>query len=113
MPQRMAEPPDPLTLRHGGQTSHADVFEKRHEPREAGSGPVRLRFDHARPLADFEGRLVDWSKCGFRATHSCRLLQTGDVLEFEHEHGGGLARVVWLRISSDGVETGFVVLAQS
>lgn len=113
MPPRMAEPPDPRESNRGCGASRGGVIEKRHEPRESGSGPVQLRFDHARPLVGFEGRLIDWSRGGFRAGHSCRLLQTGDVLEFEHEHGAGLARVVWLRISSEGVETGFVVLAHS
>lgn len=113
MPQRMAEPPEPHSGHPGSRKAESPVLEKRHERRESGSGPVRLRFDHARPVAGFEGRLIDWSRGGFRAGHSCRLLQTGDIVEFEHEHGCGLARVVWLRISYEGVESGFVVLSQS
>lgn len=92
-----------------GRTPQAQA-EKRAEPREPGSGSVRLQPDTQRPAGLVEGRLVDWSLHGFRAAHGCRSLQTGDLVHFQHDHDSGVARVVWMRITPDCVECGFLVL---
>jgi hypothetical protein len=88
------------------------AVEKRGEPRQPGHGPVLLRPDDGHAAGPVTGALVDWSAGGFRAAHACRALQTGDVLAFEHEHGRGLARLVWVRITAEAVESGFVVVAR-
>ena len=83
--------------------------EKRREPRRAASGTVIVRFDDSKPV-QIEGRLMDISPGGFRMTHDFPSLATGQIVEFAHVESRGRARVIWNRISTDRVETGFLVL---
>ncbi len=83
--------------------------DRRSERRYRGQGPLKLSFDDPSPQ-EIVGRLVDYSKSGFRAVHAYALLHTGQVVAFEHAIAGGKARVMWNRIADDRVETGFLVI---
>lgn len=84
------------------------MHEKRREARRAATGSVRVKFTDPEPL-EFDGELIDISTSGFRVTHACTSLQSGQVVEFAHLEASGRARVMWNRILAGGVETGFLV----
>jgi hypothetical protein len=82
--------------------------EKRREERHAGKGNVVVRWVNPQRL-EIQGRLVDVSASGFRMAHDCSSLTAGQFVEFAHVEAHGRARVVWTRIVSGAVESGFVV----
>ena len=83
--------------------------ERRTERRHPADGHLKFSFeDPARQ--EVTGRLLDYSKSGFRAAHSYAALHTGQVVEFQHVVAVGQARVMWNRIADDRVETGFLIL---
>jgi hypothetical protein len=83
--------------------------DRRTERRYRGQGPLRLSFDDPSPQ-EIVGRLLDYSKSGFRAVHEYAALHTGQVVAFQHAIAGGKARVMWNRIADDQVESGFLVI---
>jgi hypothetical protein len=83
--------------------------DRRTERRFHGQGPLKLSFEDPSPQ-EIVGRLLDYSKSGFRAVHECTALHTGQVVAFEHAIAGGKARVMWNRIADDHVESGFFVI---
>jgi hypothetical protein len=83
--------------------------DRRTEHRYQGEGPLTLSFDDPSPQ-EIVGRLVDYSKNGFRAIHAYAALHTGQVVAFQHAIAGGKARVMWNRIADNRVETGFFVI---
>ena len=85
------------------------LTENRKEPRYEGAGAVTIWSDDSQ-LGEIEGRLVDLSPGGFRMVHSCTRLTAGQTVEFEHAGATGRAQVVWTRITSEQVETGFHVV---
>jgi len=86
-----------------------DYADRRSEERYDGAGDVSLFVEE--PLRqDIIGTLVDYSKSGFRAVHHCSNLHTGQVVQFRHFVGSGMARVIWNRILPENVESGFLVL---
>jgi hypothetical protein len=98
--------PEERTASSLGTPNPAD---RRAERRFKGRGPLKLIFaDPSRQ--EVLGRLVDYSKSGFRAIHACVALHSGQVVEFQHPVAVGKARVMWNRISGDSVETGFLVI---
>ena len=84
--------------------------EKRREVRRPGKGNVRVQWANPRSQ-EVEGKLVDVSDSGFRMAHACSALAAGQYVEFAHPEARGRARVVWTRIVSGAVESGFVVAA--
>lgn len=62
------------------------------------------------PELEFAGELLDISRSGFRAAHTCRELHSGQVVRFEHQNAAGKARVVWNRIADQQVESGFFII---
>jgi len=97
-----------LPKRHSSTDAIA-AAERRSERRYSGHGPLKLSFDDPSPQ-EIIGRLVDYSKSGFRAIHAYAALHTGQVVAFQHAIAGGKARVMWNRIADDRVETGFLVI---
>ncbi len=93
---------------HPAAASISDA-DRRAERRYRGEGPLRLSFDDPWPQ-EIVGRLLDYSKSGFRAVHAYSALHTGQVVAFQHAIAGGKARVMWNRIADDRVETGFLVI---
>ena len=83
--------------------------DRRTERRYRGEGSLTLSFDDPSPQS-VVGRLVDYSKNGFRAIHAYTALHTGQVVAFQHGIAGGKARVMWNRIADDRVESGFLIL---
>jgi len=83
--------------------------DRRTESRHPTEGHVHFSFDDPSPQ-DIGGRLMDYSKSGFRATHNYTALHTGQIVEFRHMLGFGQARVMWNRIADDRVESGFLVI---
>ncbi len=83
--------------------------DRRAEHRYEGQGALTLSFDDPSPQ-EIVGRLVDYSKSGFRAIHAYAALHTGQVVAFQHPVAGGKARVMWNRIADNRVETGFFVI---
>ena len=83
--------------------------ERRTERRHKAEGQLKLCFNDP-GHHEVTGRLVDYSKSGFRAIHDYAALHTGQVVEFQHVVAVGKARVMWNRISDNRVETGFLVL---
>jgi hypothetical protein len=86
--------------------------DKRREDRHPGKGKVVVRWVNPQRL-EVEGRLVDVSASGFRMAHDCSSLTAGQFVEFSHVEAKGQARVVWTRIVSGTVESGFVVASDS
>lgn len=83
--------------------------DRRAERRYRGKGSLKLSFDDP-SHQEITGRLVDYSKSGFRAVHAYAALHTGQVVQFRHAVDAGEARVMWNRIADDRVETGFLVI---
>jgi len=83
--------------------------DRRTERRYRGQGPLKLSFDDPSPQ-EIVGRLLDYSKSGFRAVHEYAALHTGQVVDFQHAIADGKARVMWNRIADDRVESGFLVI---
>ncbi len=81
--------------------------EKRREPRRPAGGAVSFRLADGSTVL---GKLLDASAHGFRASHSVQSLASGQDVDFEHSSASGRARVVWNRIASGSVESGFFVL---
>jgi hypothetical protein len=83
--------------------------DRRSEHRHAADGHLKFSFnDPARQ--EITGRLLDYSKSGFRAAHSYAALSTGQVVDFQHVIAVGQARVMWNRIDKDRVESGFLII---
>jgi hypothetical protein len=84
-------------------------MERRGERRKLAKGEVWFTLEDPGPL-EFQGRLIDSSESGFRSIHSHAALATGQQVRFRHSHGSGYAVVVWNRIVSPEVESGFLIL---
>ena len=87
----------------------AQGLEQRKEPRRSAKGKVTVLTDRAEVL----GQLVDVSDSGFRMAHENASLEPGQILAFTHREAAGRARVIWNRIVSDRVETGFLIVERS
>ncbi len=83
--------------------------EKRREPRLATDGLVRIVIEDQEHLA-IEGQLVDVSASGFRVSHSSATLSKGQLVRFEHPTARGCSKVIWNRITTEIVETGFLIV---
>ncbi len=84
----------------------ANPREQRKEPRRQAKGSVTIQT----PRAEVQGQLVDVSESGFRMAHGDASLEPGQVLPFAHREASGEARVIWNRILSGRVETGFLIV---
>ncbi len=85
--------------------------DRRREERVPAEGDIRL-FPDRFSEASVTGQLLDMSASGFRARHNCRTLSGGEVVRFVHASGAGSATVVWTRIVSDHVESGFLLVPE-
>lgn len=83
--------------------------DRRSEVRHPADGHLKFSFDDP-ARQEINGRLLDYSKSGFRAVHSYAALATGQVVDFQHVITAGKARVMWNRIANDRVESGFLIL---
>jgi hypothetical protein len=83
--------------------------DRRSERRHAADGHLKFSFNDPSPQ-EVTGRLLDYSKSGFRASHSYAALHTGQVVDFQHMIAVGQARVMWNRIANDRVESGFLII---
>ena len=90
-------------------TEQAYMVEQRKEDREPAAGEVRFVLEAPGSL-EFEGRLLDHSKSGFRASHAHAALSTGQRVRFRHSLAEGAAIVMWNRILARHVESGFLIL---
>ena len=88
--------------------THSDPSDRRTEPRRCVSVRVHLRPEGF--AASVPGRIMDINSTGFRARHSFQALVSGHIVEFAYGSQLGRARVVWTRILSDHVESGFLIL---
>ena len=91
--------------------THSDPPERRTEPRRPVTGQVKLRPE------GFAGtnvafHMLDINSGGFRARHSFPALVSGHIVEYAYGNLEGRARVVWTRILSDHVESGFLILSR-
>jgi hypothetical protein len=83
--------------------------DRRTEPRRPADGQVTLRPEgFGTPSAP--GWMMDINSSGFRARHSFQSLVSGSIVEFTYGSLEGRARVVWTRILSGHVESGFFIL---
>jgi len=85
------------------------IADRRSERRHRADGQLRFSFEDP-SRHEVTGRLLDYSKNGFRALHTYPALHTGQVVEFQHFVAVGKARVMWNRITENRVETGFLVI---
>ena len=83
--------------------------ERRSESRHSADGHLKFSFDDP-SHQEVTGRLLDYSKSGFRAAHTYAALPTGQVVDFQHVIAVGQARVMWNRIEADRVESGFLII---
>jgi len=100
-------PVRPPAMATDSQVTETD--ERRREPRFRASGDVRLLIGGPHSLA-VPGRIVDVSQHGMRVVHMYAALTSGTMLKIEAGPEMYTARVVWNRISEDGVESGFYLL---
>ena len=84
---------------------------RRAEARRPARGKVELRPDGC--ANGVPGEMVDISGGGFRVRHHFQALASGQFVEFEFGDQAGRARVVWTRIMSDSVESGFLILPRA
>lgn len=85
--------------------------EKRREARRVANGPVKLVVLESLDARTVHGSLLDISDHGFRAAHGFAGMTCGQEVAFEHEGRCGRARVAWTRVTQEGVESGFFLLA--
>ena len=90
-------------------TKQTQIVEQRTEHRETAVGEIWFALQGPGFL-DFQGRLVDSSKSGFRAAHQHKSLSTGQQVRFRHSLGEGRALVMWNQILAGHVESGFLIL---
>jgi hypothetical protein len=83
--------------------------DRRAETRHKATGNVTLRLNEDYQVA-FEGRLMDISASGFRVRHANSHLRSGQECDFSLPGTRGRARVVWNRITTGFIETGFLIL---
>jgi len=83
--------------------------DRRSEHRHPADGHLKFSFDDP-SRQEVTGRLLDYSKSGFRAAHTYAALPTGQVVDFQHVIAVGQARVMWNRIEADRVESGFLII---
>ena len=83
--------------------------DRRSERRHPVDGHLKFSFDDP-AHKEVTGRLLDYSKSGFSATHTYAALSTGQVVDFQHVIAVGQARVMWNRIADDRVESGFLII---
>ena len=88
---------------------HSNPSDRRAELRQPASGHVKIRPEGF-PSISVPGEMVDINSSGFRARHGLRALGSGHIVEFAYGSVEGHARVVWTRILSDHVESGFLIL---
>ncbi len=100
---------NPVLPKHKPSSSTLTAADRRTESRHYTEGNLQFSFDDPSPQ-DITGRLMDYSKSGFRAMHDYPALHTGQIVEFRHMQAFGQARVMWNRIADDRVETGFLVI---
>ena len=91
--------------------AQSNPADRRTEPRQPARGRVKLRPDGL--ATGIPGEMVDINGGGFRARHSFQALASGHIVEFEYGKLTGRARVVWTRIMSDSVESGFLILPRA
>ncbi|MCP5113914.1 MAG: PilZ domain-containing protein [bacterium] len=82
--------------------------DRRRHARTPGTGRVEIVLESGLPLT-IDGELIDFSASGFRAAHTHPSLEPGDHVFFEHNQARGEARVIWNRVTSGRVETGFLL----
>jgi hypothetical protein len=95
--------------KHKPSSSTMTAADRRTESRHHAEGHLQFSFDDP-ARQDITGRLMDYSKSGFRAMHDYPALHTGQIVEFRHMLAFGRARVMWNRIADAQVETGFLVI---
>lgn len=83
--------------------------ENRKEARSPARGTVRIQLPEQLAL-EITGKLIDISANGFRAMHTHSDLATGQTVWFRHVAASGQARVIWNCITSDSIETGFLIV---
>ena len=88
---------------------YANPSDRRAELRRPASGHVEIRPEGFRAMSVL-GEMVDINSSGFRARHGFQPLGSGHIVEFAYGSVEGRARVVWTRILSDHVESGFLIL---
>lgn len=91
--------------------AHSNPSDRRTEPRLPASGQVKLRPEGF-ATTSVPGQMLDINSSGFRARHSFQALVSGHIVDFAYGSLQGRARVVWTRIVSDHVESGFLILRE-
>ncbi len=84
------------------------MAEQRIEERKPAEGQIWFNLDDP-GLPKIRGLLLDYSKSGFRASHSQIALSAGQRVRFRHGFGQGSALVIWNRVLARHVETGFFI----
>jgi hypothetical protein len=92
--------------------THSKPSDRRTEPRRPASGQVKLRPEGF-ATTSVPGQMMDVNSGGFRARHSFQTLVSGHIVDFVYGSLEGRARVVWTRIVSDHVESGFLILPRA
>ena len=93
----------------GQGTATASNSEQRKEPRLPAAGQVTIIVNEIGEVA-IEGTLVDVSPSGFRASHDHSALSKGQTVKFRHPSASGRAMVIWNRITTEMIETGFLII---
>src|SRR5260370_40140139 len=100
---------NPVLPKHKPSSSTLTAADRRTESRHYTEGHLRFSFDDPSPQ-DITGRLMDYSKSGFRAMHDYPALHTGQIAEFRHLLAFGQTREIGNRSADASAETGFLVI---
>jgi len=85
------------------------IGEQRREDRQPADGEIAISVEGPGSFT-FQGRLIDSSRSGFRASYQGFSLSTGQPVRFRHSLGEGRALVMWNRILEQHIESGFLIL---
>ena len=100
--------PDSKTA-HLNLGNEMEADERRGEPRFSATGEVRLVISGPQAIS-IPARILDVSQNGMRVEHMYAALTSGMLLQIDSGSTQFTARVVWNRITFDGVESGFYLL---
>ena len=90
-------------------TMRTCIVEQRREQRDPAAGEVWLTLEGGSAV-ELVGCLLDSSQNGFRVSHNCTALSSGQRVRFRHNKSRGNALVMWNRILNHQTESGFLIL---
>jgi hypothetical protein len=90
-------------------TMRTCIVEQRKERRDPAAGEVWLTLEDGSAV-ELVGCLLDSSQSGFRVSHKCTALSSGQRVRLRHYTRRGNALVMWYRILTHQTESVYLIL---